>query len=162
MAGTRGCLSTFLQSIGWLSDLTANATRRFLVDLTASIEAWNVPGGESTRGGSPGGDLPNAQVNARHEFCSRAMRNWVRHSQPASGPVPASQGGAGGGAGRGEPTARAAADGTSGPRSRWEWADRFAMSWLSPEWAAGAVHYSAQPVVVLLGDAFCRPPHDPQ
>ena len=37
----------------------------------------------------------------------------------------------------------------------WEWADRFDMSWLSPEWNENAVHYAAQPIAVLLGDALC-------
>jgi len=132
-SGTRGCLQAFAAGMPYFTERTSNALRRFVVDLTTSIDTWNRPGGEYIRGAVSGSsaksgrdeELPNAQISARHEYCSDAMREWVRGSQDGA------------------------------PPPKWEWADRFAMSWLSPEWNQNAVHYAAQPIAVLLGDAFC-------
>ena len=127
--GTRGCLQAFADGMPFFTDRTKRALRRFVIDLTTSIDTWARPGEYMSgpkRIGHSKQELPYAQVSARHEYCSAAMRVWVRGAQGSDKALPA-----------------------------WEWADRFDMSWLSPEWNENAVHYAAQPIAVLLGDALC-------
>lgn len=122
--GTRGCLNHFAKDIDWVSALTEKARMRFLLESTADVRSFSEA--ELLIGPPrPGQALPRGLLTTRHEYCALLQQEWARGQK-----------------------------GQDGGMLHWQYIERYAPSWLSPEWNENAVHYVAQPAILNIASAI--------